>query len=49
MTPVRNRRITHLEDLRDLSILYQTFDVQGSRTRVALDRNPTAHGVATFA
>ena len=49
MTPVRNRRITHLEDLRDLSILYQTFDVQGSRTCVALDRNPTAHGVATFA
>ena len=49
MTPVRNRRITHLDDLRDLSILYQTFDVQGGRTRVAIAQDPTSYGVAAFA
>src|SRR5215213_7287743 len=49
MTPVRYRRITHLDDLRDLGILYETFDVQGSGTCVVLDQDPTAHSVAAFA
>jgi hypothetical protein len=38
-----------LEELRDLSILYETFDVQGGRTRVASVQNPTSYGVAVFA
>jgi hypothetical protein len=49
MAPVRNRRVTHLDELRDLSNLYQTFDIKGGRTRVAFARDPTAHGVAAFA
>jgi hypothetical protein len=49
MTPVQYWRITHLDDLRDLSFPYKTFDVQGGRTRVAFDQNPTSNGVAAFA
>src|SRR5215203_574477 len=49
MTPVQYWRITHLDDLRDLNILYETFDVQGGRTRVAFAQNPTPNGVAAFA
>jgi hypothetical protein len=49
MAPVRNRGVTQLDDLRDLSILYQAFDIKGGRTRVAFAQDPTAHGVAAFA
>jgi hypothetical protein len=50
MTPVQYWRIIYLDDLlRDLSILYETFDVQGGRTRVAFAQDPTSHGVSAFA
>jgi hypothetical protein len=49
MTPVQYWRIVHLDDPRDLSILYETFDVQGGRTGVAFAQDPTSHGVAAFA
>ena len=49
MTPVRYWRITQLDDLRDLGILYETFDVQGGRTRVAFAQDPTSYGVTAFA
>jgi hypothetical protein len=50
MAPVQYWRIIYLDDLlRDLSTLYQTFDIKGGRTRVAFAQDPTAHGVAAFA
>ena len=49
MTPLQYWRITHLDDLRDLSILNETFDVQGGRARVAFAQDPTSNGVAAFA
>jgi hypothetical protein len=49
MTPVQYWRIIHLDDLRDLSILYETFGVQGGRARVAFAQDPTSYGVAAFA
>ena len=49
MTPVRYWRITRLDDLRDLGILYETFDVQGGRTCVAFAQDPTSYRLAACA
>src|SRR5687767_3816817 len=49
MTPVQHWRITQTDDLRDLSILYETFDEQGGRTRVAVAQDPSSYRLAAFA